>query len=108
LSDAGNPSTASNKYQIVSDYGKARNKVAAMTETGSTSNLAKTTWYTSNLLQVLKMQKLELAYTLVWANTKSNYYTPYKGHPAETDFKNFKNDAYIIFADKMPNMYQLK
>jgi mannan endo-1,4-beta-mannosidase len=79
LSDAGNSSTASNKYKIVSDYGKARNKVAAMTETGSTSNLAKTTWYTSNLLQVLKMQKLELAYALVWANTKSNYYTPYKG-----------------------------
>jgi mannan endo-1,4-beta-mannosidase len=108
LSDTGSPLTASNKYKIISDYGKANNKVAAMTETGSTSNLAKANWYTTILLPVIKMQKIELAYTLVWANTKNNFYTPYKGHPAEADFTNFKNDPYLVFGDKIPGMYQLK
>lgn len=108
LSDASNPVTASNKYKIISDYGKLHNKVAAMTETGSTSNLAKADWYTNVLLKVLNTQKLELAYTLVWANTKSNYYTPYKSHAAEADFIKFKNDPYLIFSDKLPGMYQLK
>jgi mannan endo-1,4-beta-mannosidase len=108
LSDASSPVIASNKYKIISDYGKAKNKVAAMTETGTTSNLAKADWYTDRLLRVLKNQKLELAYTLVWANTKSNFYTPYKGHAAEADFIRFKTDPYILFADKMPQMYQLK
>ncbi len=108
LSDQSNPLTASNKYKIVSDYGKSNNKVAAMTETGSTSNLAKPNWFTSVLLEVLKRQKLELAYTLVWANTKNNYYTPYKGHAAETDFIGFKNNPYIMFGDRMPAMYRLQ
>lgn len=108
LADAANPLVASNKYKIISDYGKDNNKVAAMTETGSTSNLARSNWYTSLLLQVLKMQKIELAYTLVWANTKNNFYTPYKGHPAEADFILFKNDPYVILGDKLTGMYELK
>ena len=108
LSDASSPVTASNKYKIVSDYGKAKNKVAAMTETGSTTNLAKSDWFSERLLKVLKAQQLELAYTLVWANTRNNFYTPYKGHPAEADFIKFKNDPYIIFADKIPAMYKIK
>lgn len=108
LSDASNPVVASNKYKIVSDYGKASNKVAAMTETGSTSNLAKANWYTTVLLPVLRSQQLELAYSLVWANTKNNFYTPYKGHAAEADFISFKNNPYLVFGDKIPPMYRLQ
>ncbi|HVG42860.1 MAG TPA: glycosyl hydrolase [Chitinophagaceae bacterium] len=108
LSDGSVAVTASNKLKIVSDYGKAKNKVAALTETGSTSNLAKTDWFTSVLLNVLTYQKLELAYALVWANTKTNFYTPYKGHPSEADFIKFKNNSYLVFSDKLPNMYGLK
>jgi mannan endo-1,4-beta-mannosidase len=108
LSDGSAPSIASAKYRIVSDYAISKNKLAAMTETGSTSNIAKSNWYTANLLQVLTSQKIELAYALVWANTKNNFYTPYKGHAAETDFINFKNNGYVLFADKMPAMYTIK
>jgi len=57
---------------------------------------------------VLQNQKLELAYIMVWANTKDAYWTPYKGHAAEADFIKFKNDPYILFGDKMPGMYDLK
>lgn len=110
LGDAVSPLIAAAKFKIISDYGKANNKVAAMTETGSTSNLAKANWFTANLLAALKSQQLELAYTLVWANTKGNYYTPYKGHPAEADFKTFKSDAYLVFGDRLTatSMYLLK
>ena len=79
-----------------------------MTETGSTSNLAKANWYTTVLLPVLRSQQLELAYSLVWANTKNNFYTPYKGHAAEADFISFKNNPYLVFGDKIPPMYRLQ
>ena len=79
-----------------------------MTETGSTTNLAKTDWYTDKLLKVLTTQKIQLSYALVWANTKDNFYTPYKGHAAEQDFINFKNNTNIMFADRMPAMYVIK
>jgi mannan endo-1,4-beta-mannosidase len=95
------------KLKIISDYAKAKNKIAAMTETGSTDNLAKADWYTDMLLKALTYQKLELAYVLVWANSLNGYYTPYKGHPAEADFIKFKNDPYLFFANKLPGMYKL-
>lgn len=102
------PVTASNKLKIISDYAKSKNKVAAMTETGTTDNFGKTDWYSNMLLKVLTYQKVELAYVLVWANTTTNYYTPYKGHPAEADFVKFKNDPYLFFSNKLPGMYQVK
>lgn len=110
LGDAVNPSIASAKYKLVSDYAKEKNKLAAMTETGSTSKLGKANWYTENLLAVLKTKDLQLAYALVWANTKNNFYTPYKGHPAETDFKVFRNDPLMMFGDKVQpgSLYSIK
>lgn len=99
--------TASRKLKIVSDYAKKSNKLAAMTETGL-QNLTQPDWYTQMLLKVLKTEKVELSYVMVWANTISAFWTPYKGHAAEQDFKTFKNNGYVLFGDKSPLMYQLK
>jgi mannan endo-1,4-beta-mannosidase len=99
--------TAARKLKIVSDYAKKSNKLAAMTETGL-QNLTQSDWYTQMLLKVLKTEKVELSYVMVWANTKSAYWTPYKGHPAQQDFISFKNNGYVLFGDKSPDMYQLK
>ena len=104
----GFSAAASNKLKIVSDYAKAKNKVAAMTETGTIDNFSKPDWFTNTLLKTLTDQKVELAYVLVWANTKNSFYTPYKGHAAEADFIKFKNDAYVFFASEAPGMYQIK
>ena len=101
------PTVAAGKMKIVSDYAKKNNKVAAMTETGL-QNLTQTDWYSQMLQKVLQNQKLELAYVLVWANTKDAYWTPYKGHPSEGDFVKFKNEPYIMFGSEMPDMYKLK
>ncbi|MBC7914460.1 MAG: beta-mannosidase [Pyrinomonadaceae bacterium] len=106
LSGSTSPITASNKLKIVSDYAVAKNKLASFTETGL-QNLTKTDWYTQTLLKVLQTQKLQLAYTLVWANTKDAYWTPYKGHPAEADFIQFKNDSYVMFGSEMPSVYTI-
>ena len=100
------PTVASAKFKIVSDYAKSHNKLAALTETGL-QNLTKSDWYTQQLLKALKNQKIEFAYALLWANTTGGYWTPYAGHPAEEDFKSFKNDGYVLFSDKMPSVYKL-
>jgi mannan endo-1,4-beta-mannosidase len=101
------PSIASNKLKIVSDYAKAKNKIAALTETGL-QNLTQTDWYTQQLLKILQYQKLDLAYVMVWANTNSAFWTPYAGHAAVPDFQAFKNNAYVIFNDKLKNIYKIQ
>ena len=101
------PTTASLKFRIVSDFAKAHNKLAALTETGL-QNITKSNWFTNQLLKSLKEQKIEFAYALLWANTKDAFWTPYPGHAAAGDFMNFKNDGYVLFGDKLPSMYQIK
>lgn len=107
LIPGSSPSLAGNKLKIVSDYAIKNNKVAAFTETGL-ENLTQPDWYTQMLQKVIQNQKMQLAYVLVWSNSKDMYWTPYKGHPAENDFIHFKNNQYIIFGDKIPLMYEIK
>jgi mannan endo-1,4-beta-mannosidase len=107
LKQATSFTVASGKLTIVSEYAKKKNKLAAFTETGL-QNLAQNDWYSQKLLKVLTTQKLELAYVMIWANTKGAFWTPYKGHPAEADFLSFKNNPYLMFGDKLMNVYQLK
>lgn len=102
-----NTAIASAKLKIVSDMAVRTNKVAALTETGL-QNLTQTDWYTRTLLPILQKQKVELAYVLVWANTTSAFWTPYKGHASSQDFILFKNNAYLMFGDKVSGVYQLK
>lgn len=101
------PSVAGIKLKIVSDFARKVNKVAALTETGL-DKLTQSNWYTQLLLPALQYQPMEIAYVLVWANRTNAFWTPYKGHPAESDFISFKNNPYVVFADKLPNMYELK
>lgn len=100
-------SIAARKLKIVSEVAVKKNKVAALTETGL-ANISQSGWFTQTLLKALTLEKIRLSYLLVWANTKDAYWTPYKGHPAEGDFLKFKNNAYVLFSDKMPTMYSLK
>jgi len=101
------PSIAAAKFKVVSDYAKSHNKLAALTETGL-QNLSKSDWYTQQLLKTLKDRGLEFAYAMVWANTKDAFWTPYKNHASEADFINFKNDGFVLFADRQPEFYKLK
>ncbi len=101
------PAVPSSKFKIISDYAKTANKVAALTETGL-QNVTQSDWFTKTLLRALQYQKVELAYVLVWANRSDVFWTPYKGHAAEADFISFKSNPYLIFGDKLSNVYNLK
>ncbi len=101
------PETATAKFKIVSDYAKANNKLAALTETGL-QNLSRKDWFTQQLLKSLKNQNIEFAYAMLWANTRDAYWTPYPGHPANPDFVAFKDDGFVLFSDKTPALYQIK
>lgn len=106
LSSESGISLAASKLKIVSDYATANNKAAALTETGLI-NLTQHDWYTQVLLKALQQNQVQLTYVLVWANRENGFWTPYKGHASEADFIRFKNDPYVLFGDKMPNMYKL-
>lgn len=107
LKTAGGITAASNKLKIMSDYAIKNNKIAALTEMGL-KNVTQSNWYTAVLLPALTQQKVEISYALAWSNSVGGYWTPYRGHPAEADFVNFKNSSQIVFGDKMPNMYTIK
>jgi len=100
------PSVAAGKLKIVSDFAIEQNKVAALTETGL-ENLPQADWYTNMLLEALKESSAQIAYVLVWSNRPSSFWTPYKGHPAEADFIAFKNDPYLLFGDKIWDLYRI-
>jgi mannan endo-1,4-beta-mannosidase len=101
------PEIAASKFRIVSNYAKIHNKLAALTETGL-QNVSRSDWFSQQLLKSLKNQKIEFSYALVWANTKDAFWTPYSGQSAAKDFVDFKNDGYVLFGDKIPQMYQIK
>lgn len=73
-------------------------KPVALSETGMES-LPVADWYTTVLLPLLR--EYPVAYVCVWRNAYQNpthFYTPYKGHPAEADFKAFTEDGRILMA----------
>ena len=73
-------------------------QLVALSETGMES-LPVADWYTTVLLPLLR--EYPVAYVCVWRNAYQNpthFYTPYKGHPAEADFKAFTEDGRILMA----------
>lgn len=105
---ANNPKLAEEKLKIVSDIAKDRHKLAALTETGL-EGITNPEWYTDVLLPILKNPAIKLIYVAVWRNANYNpahYYAPFPGHPAESDFRKFKDDPQIYFEDQLPELYK--
>ncbi|MCB0742835.1 MAG: beta-mannosidase [Ignavibacteriae bacterium] len=94
------------KLKILTKIAKQSGKVAAFTETGS-ETIPDKTWWTEKLLNVIDDDSINIAYVMVWRNAhKNHFYAPYKGHQSVPDFKKFKENPKIIFADEMPNMFK--
>ena len=51
---------------------------------------------------ILYLEGVELNYLCTWSG-----FAPYKGHPAASDFYQFKEDSLILFADEAPDFYVL-
>lgn len=102
-----NPAMVAQKLAIVTALAHERGKLAAFTETGLES-VSDPHWYTRKLLPVLR-QTPGLCYVLVWRNAwdiSHHYYTPYRGHPAEADFRMFCDDDRILLEKDLPRMYR--
>ena len=105
---ANNPKLAEAKLRIVSDIAKKRMKLAALTETGL-EGVTNPEWYTTVLLPILKNPAINLSYVMIWRNANyipNHYYVPFPGHPAEKDFKTFREDPQICFEDQLPALYK--
>jgi mannan endo-1,4-beta-mannosidase len=103
-----NLEAATRKLTIVSDYAKKTGKLAAFTETGLES-IPNPNWWNDVLLKVMKSNKMELSYVLVWRNdTKSptHYYAPFPGHTSVPDFLKFYQDRYTLFEKDLKGIYK--
>lgn len=91
-------SDAPRGLKIVTDLAKKHKKIPAFSETGL-ETVSDPQWYTGKLLPLLK--EYPVAYVCVWRNASDNpnhFYTPFKGHPAVSDFKTFTEDDLIVMA----------
>lgn len=98
------------KLKIISDIAIKKKKTAALTETGLES-VPNTTWWTQTLLKALKLEKLELAYVLVWRNdvtSPTHFYAPFPGQITVPDFIKFYDDPYTLFENDLKDIYQKK
>ncbi|XP_067669622.1 mannan endo-1,4-beta-mannosidase-like [Haliotis asinina] len=97
------------------EIAEARDKIPALTETGIFNNGIDRlhNFWNDHVLDILKTDSkaARIAYILTWTNHcfgnhKCELWMPYKGHPAEADFRNnFFNDPMTYFADRIGGMY---
>jgi mannan endo-1,4-beta-mannosidase len=105
-----NVASAVKKLKIVADYAQKANKLAALTETGLES-IPNATWWTETLLKVLKTEKMNLSYVLVWRNdisSKTHFYAPFPEQVSVPDFLKFYEDPYTLFEQDLKNIYHRK
>ncbi|XP_046330291.2 mannan endo-1,4-beta-mannosidase-like [Haliotis rufescens] len=97
------------------EIAESRNKIAAVSEAGLFNNGIdqQTNFWNEKILDVIKTDPTSrrIAYILTWANhcgnNKCELWVPYKGHPAENDFRNnFFNDPITMFGDDIPDMFK--
>jgi mannan endo-1,4-beta-mannosidase len=99
---------ASMKLKIISDYAIKKGKLAAFTETGLES-IPDTTWWTETLLKVMKKDKMQLCYVLVWRNdsrSPTHFYAPFPGQVSVPNFMEFYNDPYTLFENDLKGIYK--
>lgn len=84
--------------KIITDYAAEKEKIAIVAETGFES-IPDNTYFTEAVYPVIS--KYRVSWILFWRNAwesdkPDHYYTPYKGHPAENDFKAFTDKENIL------------
>lgn len=94
-----------NKLKIVSDFAIAKNKIAAMTETGLES-IPDDKWWTERLYKSFNVDTVKIAFAMVWRNNDlKHHYAPYPGHPSAPNFVEFYHKDKILFENHMPKIY---
>lgn len=87
----------------------SRNKIAALTETGS-NGIPQSDWWTSRMLSAFEedSETRGIAWVLVWRNYNDNHhFAPYEGHSSADDFVRFFESETMLFGSELPEMYVL-
>jgi mannan endo-1,4-beta-mannosidase len=87
------------KLKVIDSYARRHKKLAAFTETGLES-IPNPTWWTETLLKVMRAEKFQLCYVLVWRNDKqslTHFYAPFPGQLSVPDFIKFFSQKYTLF-----------
>ncbi|MBN1479014.1 beta-mannosidase [candidate division KSB1 bacterium] len=97
---------AAMKLNIISNYAKTHNKLAALTECGYRNNPKPSDLYTRFYLTALQTYQLELSFMMFWVNNASNYYVPTPDESTANNFRAFANDEMILLDGDIGNPYK--
>ncbi|MEN2400504.1 glycosyl hydrolase [Flavobacterium sp. MC2016-06] len=101
---------ANAKLKIISDYAKAKVKIAALTETGYrvTSSIPPiTNWFSTYLYSALTSNSIEISYAMFWNNNSDGYYVPNGSVSNANDFKTFSTKTKSALVNSLPKMYEM-
>jgi mannan endo-1,4-beta-mannosidase len=97
------------RLHVVCELAKARDKVAALSETGL-NQVRIPDWYTDYLLKGIKAdpEGMRISYVLTWRNAdQKQFFTTYPGHASQADFRKFYDDPYTWFQGDFPSLYKM-
>ncbi len=101
---------ANAKLKILSDYAKAKVKIAALTETGyrvTTTTPAITDWFSTLLYSALTKNDIQISYVMFWNNNTDGYYVPNGSASNAADFKTYSLKAKSALVNGLPKMYEM-
>jgi len=89
--------------ELMKSIANKKHKLYAFTETGL-EKIPKEKWFTEVLYPAI--ENSGISWVLMWRNHRiSHHYMPFKGHPSEKDFKNFRDLPKTLF---LKDINQLK
>ncbi|MFD2940559.1 glycoside hydrolase family 26 protein [Flavobacterium notoginsengisoli] len=101
---------ANAKLKILSDYAKAKVKIAALTETGyrvTSTTPAITDWFSSLLYSALTKNHIQISYVMFWNNNADGYYVPNGTVSNAADFKTYSLKTKSALVNSLPKMYEM-
>lgn len=101
---------ANAKLKILSDYAKAKVKIAALTETGyrvTSSKPAINDWFSTFLYSALTKNDIQISYVVFWSNNADGYYVPNGNVSNASDFKTFSLKTKSALVNTLPKMYEM-
>lgn len=102
--------TANTKLKYLSDLAIAKNKIAALAETGyrvTSTTPAIPNWFSTYLYDALTKNNVQIGFVMFWNNGSDGYYVPLPESSNATDFQTFANKPEATLVNTLPNMYLL-
>ncbi|WET01594.1 glycosyl hydrolase [Flavobacterium sp. YJ01] len=101
---------ANSKLKILSDYAKAKVKIAALTETGyqvTSTTPVISDWFSTFMYSALTKNDIQISYVMFWNNTKDGYYVPNGTVSNSADFKTYSLKTKSALVNSLPKMYEM-